>query len=42
MSRFIGYFKSDATDFVLVYSGGRTRRAGAGLAERKAILAAKG
>jgi len=32
MSRFIGYFKSDATDFMLVYSGGRARRAGAGLA----------
>jgi len=32
MSRFIRYFKSNATDFMLVYSGGRARRAGAGLA----------
>src|SRR5262245_4724240 len=32
MSRFIGYFKSDATDFMLVYSGGKVRRAGPGLA----------
>ncbi len=32
MTRLIGYFKSDPTDFILVYSGGRARRAGAGLA----------
>lgn len=32
MPRRIGYFKSDPTDFMLVYSGGRARRAGAGLA----------
>ena len=32
MSQLIRYFKSNATDFMLVYSGGRARRAGAGLA----------
>jgi hypothetical protein len=32
MPRLIGYFKSDPTDFMLVYRGGRARRAGAGLA----------
>lgn len=32
MPRRIGYFKSDPTDFMLVYRGGRVRRAGAGLA----------
>ncbi len=32
LSRLIGYFKSDPTDFMLVYRGGRVRRAGAGLA----------
>ena len=32
MSQLIRYFKSNATDFMLVYSGGRARRAGPGLA----------